>query len=153
MPKGKSKKVIRIVKNELGGKIMIKFVGLKAKTNSYLIDDGSKDKKANGTKKCVIKRKLKFENYSNCLEVTQLENKMNDLEKKKPNSFFCYKGKHKKFTKNNKLMLNTQQRFKSEKHNVFTEEANKIALSSNDNKIMQSIDWIETYVYGTNKDL
>ena len=58
LPKGKRKKVIRIVKNELDGKIMIKFVGLKAKTNSYLIDDGSKDKKANGTKKCVIKRNL-----------------------------------------------------------------------------------------------
>ena len=99
------------------------------------------------------KKKLKFENYNNCLEVTQLENKMNYLEKKKPNSFFCYKRKHKKFTKNNKLMLNTQKRFKSEKHNVFTEEANKTALSSNDNKRIQSIDWIETYVYGTNKDL
>ena len=42
-------------------------------------------------------------------------------------------------------MLETQQRFKSERHNVFTEEINKIALSSNDNKKMQSIDLIETY--------
>ena len=60
-----------------------KFVGLRAKTYSYLIDDGSKDKKAKSTKKCVIKRKLKFENYKNCLEATQLENKINYLEKKK----------------------------------------------------------------------
>ena len=37
------------------------FVGLKAKSYSYLIDEGSEDKKAKGTKKCVIKRKLKFE--------------------------------------------------------------------------------------------
>ena len=67
------------MKHKLGGKIMVKFVGLKAKTYSYLIDD----KKAKGTKKCVIKRKLKFENYKNCLEATQLKNKTNHLEKKK----------------------------------------------------------------------
>ena len=53
---------------------MTKFVGLRAKTYSYLIDDSSEDKKAKGTKKCVIIRKLKFENYRNCLEATQLEN-------------------------------------------------------------------------------
>ena len=58
---------------------------LKAKTYSYLIDDGSEDKKAWDTKKCVIKRKLKFENYKNCLKATQLENKMNHLEKSKIN--------------------------------------------------------------------
>ena len=39
------------------------------------------DKKAKGTKKSVIKGKLKFENYKNCLEATQLENKINHLEK------------------------------------------------------------------------
>ena len=44
------------MKDELGGKIMTKFVGLKEKTYSYLIDDGSEDKKAKGTKKCVIKK-------------------------------------------------------------------------------------------------
>ena len=50
-------------------------------------------------------------------------------------------------------MLKTQQGLKSERHNVFTEEINKIALSSNDNKRMQSIDSIETYAYGMRKDL
>ena len=85
---------------------MTKFVGLRAKTYSYLIDDGSEDKKAKSTKKCVIKRKLTFENYKNCLEATQLDNKM---------------------------LKTTQQRFKS----VFTEEINKIASSSNDDKRMQ----------------
>ena len=49
----------------------------------------------------------------------------------------------KEFKRNNKLILKTQQRFKSERHNVFTEEINNIALSSNDDKIMQSIDLIE----------
>ena len=46
------------MKNDLRGKIMTKFVGLRAKTYSYLTDDGSEDKKEKGTKKCVIKRKL-----------------------------------------------------------------------------------------------
>ena len=49
--------------------------------------------------------------------------------------------------------METQQRFRSESHNVFTEGINKIALSSNDDKIVQSIDLIETYSYRTSKDL
>ena len=48
-------------------------------------------------------------------------------------------------------MIKKQQRFKSEKHNVFTEEISKIALSSNYYKRMQSTDLIETYAYGTSK--
>ena len=42
-----------------------KFVGLRPRTYSYLIDEGSKDKKAKGTKKCATKRSLKFDNYKN----------------------------------------------------------------------------------------
>ena len=83
MPKEKNKKVIGLMKEQLGGKIMIKFVGLRAKTCSYLTDDGSEDKKAKGTKKCVIKRELKFENYKNCFRATQLENKIKHLVKNK----------------------------------------------------------------------
>ena len=44
LPKEKNKKVIELMKDELGGKIIIKFVGLRAKTYSYLIDDGSEQK-------------------------------------------------------------------------------------------------------------
>ena len=62
---------------------MTKFVRLRAKTYSYLIDDNIEDKKTKDTKKCVIKRELKFDDYKNCLEVTQLENKINHLEKNK----------------------------------------------------------------------
>ena len=62
---------------------MIKIVGLRVKTYSYLIDDSSEDKKVKGTKKCVVKRKLKSENYKDCLEATQLENKINYVEKNK----------------------------------------------------------------------
>ena len=64
-----------------------------------------------------------------------------------------WKEGQKEFIKSNKLILKRKQRFKSEKHNVFTEEINKIALSSNDNKRIQSADSIETYAYGMNKDL
>ena len=51
------------------------------------------------------------------------------------------------------IILKTQQSFKSERHNIFTGEINKTALSSNDNKRMQSIVSIETYACGTSKDL
>ena len=56
LPKGKNKKVIGLIKDELGGNIMTKLVGLRAKAYSYLIDGGSKDKTARGTKKSVIKK-------------------------------------------------------------------------------------------------
>ena len=55
--------------------------------------------------------------------------------------------------KSNKLILKTQQRFKSERYNAFTEEINKIALISNDDKWIQSIDSIETNAYRKSKDL
>ena len=61
------------------------------------------------------------------------------------------KENHKLCIKNNKLVLKRHQRLKSEQHNVFTEEINKIELSSNDDKIMKSIDWIEIYAYETSK--
>ena len=62
----------------------------------------------------------------NCLETTQLEDKINHLEK-------------------NEIDVDSL--------NVFTEEINKIALSSNNDKRVQSIDLTETYAYGTSKDL
>ena len=90
-----------------------------------------KIKKTKGTKKCVIKRKLKFGNNKNCLEATQI---IISLEKSNIyiDRFFYYKRKHKEFIRNNKLKLKTHQRFKSERPNVFTEEINKIALSLDD---------------------
>ena len=123
------------MKDELDGKIMKKCVGLRAKTSSYLIDDDSEDEKAKGTKKCVIKGKLKFENYKNYLEGTRLDNKIN-YKVKNEISVDSLKKNHKEFIKNNKLTLKTQQRFKSERHNIFTEKINKISLSSNDDKRM-----------------
>ena len=54
--KWKTKKVIGLMKDLLGGKILTKFVGLREQTYSYLIDDNSEDKKAQSTKKCVMKK-------------------------------------------------------------------------------------------------
>ena len=51
---------------------------------------------------------------------------------------------------NNKIILKSQQRFKSDHHKVYTEEVNKIALSSNDDKRLQTFDRITTYPYGMN---
>ena len=51
------------MKDELGGQIMKELVGLRAKTYSYLKDNNDEDKKAKATKKCVIKTKLKFQDY------------------------------------------------------------------------------------------
>ena len=105
------------MKNKLGSKIITEFVTLRPKTYSYLTDDGKKDKKAKGTKKCVIKRMIKFNDYKNCL--------LKD-----------------------KVLLKFQQRFTSKKHDVYTENIDKIALSNNDNKRIVSTDKITSYPYG-----
>ena len=118
LPTGKNKKVIGLMKDELGEHIKTEFVALRRKTYSYLMEDGGSDKNAEGTKKCVVKRRLKFSDYKNCLL-------------------------------NNEIVLKSQQRFKSERHDVYTEEINKIALSSNDDKRSQTFDRITSYPYGT----
>ena len=55
------------MKDELGGKIITEFVTLRPKTYSFVTDDGKEDKKAKGTKKCVIKKMIKFHDYKKCL--------------------------------------------------------------------------------------
>ena len=119
LSKGKNKNVIDLFKNELGGKIMKVFVGLRAKAWAYLMDDNSEKKKPKGTKKCVINRRLMVENYTDCLF-------------------------------NDKIILKSQQRFKSDHHVVYREEVNKIALSSNGGKRLQTLDRVTTYPHGTN---
>ena len=116
---GVNKKVIGMFKDELGGKIMKEFCALRAKTYTYLMDDDSEKKKAKGTKKCIIKHRIKFEDYKDSL------------------------------FKNNTI-LRSQLRFKSDLHNVYTEEVNKIVLNSNDDKRLQTHDRITTYPYETN---
>ena len=102
---------------------------LRGKTYSYLKE--KKDEDIKGIKNCAIKRKLK--NFK--IIKTVQEKKQFNVDNLK------------EFAKN-KLILKTQQRFKSERHSVFTEEINKLVLSSNGDKRMQSTNSTETYVYG-----
>ena len=67
LPIGLNKKVIGLMKDELGGKIMTEFVALRPKLYSYKVLDGSEDKKCKGIKKCVVKKTLTFEDYKTCL--------------------------------------------------------------------------------------
>ena len=67
LPVGKNKKFIGLMKDELGGEIIMEFIALRPKTYSYLTDNDKIDKKAKGTKKCVIKKMIKFDNYKKML--------------------------------------------------------------------------------------
>ena len=117
LPMRKNKKAIGLMKDELGGKIITEFVTLRPKTYSKLTDDSKEDKKAKGTKKCVIKKMIKFNDYEKCL--------LND-----------------------EVILKSQQRFISKKHDVSTENINKIVLSNNNDKRIISSNKITSYSYG-----
>ena len=67
LPIGPNKKVIGLMKDELGGAIMTEFVALRPKLYSYKKLDGSEDKKCKGIKKCVVKKTFTFEDYKTCL--------------------------------------------------------------------------------------
>ena len=66
-PMGKNKKVIGLMKDELGGKVITEVATLRPKMYSFLTGHGKEDKKAKGTKKCVIKKTIKFNDYKKCL--------------------------------------------------------------------------------------
>ena len=67
LPIGLNKKVIGLMKDELGGAIMTEFMALRPKLYSYIKPDGSEDKKRKGIKKCIIKKTLTFDNCKACL--------------------------------------------------------------------------------------
>ena len=117
LPTGKNKTVIGLMKDELGGKIISEFVTLRPKTYSFLTDDGKEDEKAKGTKKCVIKKMIKFNDY-------------------------------KKYLLSDEVILKSQQRFISKKHDIYTENINEIVLSNNDDKRIVSTNKISSYPYG-----
>ena len=114
---GVNKKVIGLMKDELGGDIITEFVALRPKAYSYITNDFIEMKKAKGTKKCVVNKMLRFEDYKKCLF-------------------------------SNGKVLKSQQRFKSENHEVYTENINKIALSCDDDKRIVTSDRITSYPYG-----
>ena len=70
LPKGMNKKVIGLMKDELGRKITTElFTFRPPKTYFYLTDDDKNTKEVKETKRCVIKRILKFNDYKNCLRM------------------------------------------------------------------------------------
>ena len=98
---------------------MKEFCALRAKRYSCLMNHDTEHKEANGTKQCVIKRRLMLKTIKiHCLTI--------------------------------KPYLNSWLRFKSDLHEAYTEEVNKISLSSDDDKRFQIFDRVTTYPYGTN---
>ena len=112
-----NKKVIGLMKDELGGDIITEFVALRPKAYSYITNNFIEMKKAKGTKKCVVNKMLRFEDYKKCLF-------------------------------DNGKVLKSRQRCKSENHEVYTENINKIALSCDDDKRIVTSDRITSYPYG-----
>ena len=71
---GVNKKLTGMFKDELRGKIVKEFCVLRAKTYAYLLDDDTEHKKAKGTKKCIIKRRMVFENYKDSFKTIKIHN-------------------------------------------------------------------------------
>ena len=86
------------------------------------MDGGSDHKIAKGTKKCVIKQKCMFGNDKDCL-----------------------------FNNKDHAVYRSREKFKSYYHDVYKEEVNGIALSSYNDKRLQTYDKITTYPYGTSE--
>ena len=117
LPTGINKKVIGLMKDELGGDIITEFVALRPKAYSYITNGFMEMKKVKGTKKCVVNKMLRFDDYKKCLF-------------------------------DNGKVLKSQQRFKGENHEMYTENMNKIALSCDDDKRIVTLDTITSYPYG-----
>ena len=118
LPIGKNKKVIGLMKDELGGKVMTEFVALRAKMYAYKkIDKEVEEKRCKGTKKCVVAEGLTFDDYKTCL----------------------FDGK---------TIYKEQVLFENKKHEIYTVNKQKIALNRNNDKRMIQADGITTLVRG-----
>ena len=114
---GVNKKVIGLMKDEVGGRVITKFVGLRAKNYSFVLDGEEEYKKCKGIKKCVTKNNITFKDYETCL-FTNIE------------------------------QLVKMNVFRSHRHDVYSEQVNKIALSANDDKRIILKDGIHTLAHG-----
>ena len=119
LPVGLNKKVIGLMKDELGGAIMTEFVLLRPKLYSYRKLDGAEDKKCKRIKKCVVKKTLAFDDYKNCL-----------------------------FSPTNGSTFRWQLTFRNKKHEVHTVEVNKVALNRDNDKQIAKRDFVSTLVSG-----
>ena len=119
LPIGLNKKVIKLMKDELGRAIMTEFVALRPKLYAYRKLNGSEDKKCKGIKKCVVKKNVNFDDYKECLNSPVESN-----------------------TYRSQLM------FRNRKHEVYMVEVNKVTLNRNDDKQIAKKDGITTLVGG-----
>ena len=113
IPTGVNKKVIGMFKDEVAGRQITKFIGLRPKLYTFKIEDGSLTKKCKGVKKSVVKKGIDFENYFECL-----------------------------FT--GEKQMRTMKIIRSENHDIYSKEVNKIALSSEDDKRVVLEDKVKT---------
>ncbi len=67
IPTGRNKKVVGMMKDECGGKQIVEFVGLQSKLYAYKMDEGEEEKKCKGVKKNVVRNKITFDDYRDCL--------------------------------------------------------------------------------------
>ena len=102
---GLNKKVIGLMKDELGGKIMTEFIALRLKLYAYRKLNCIEDKRCKGIKKCLVRKTISFDDYENCL-----------LDMK------------------SKSIYRSQLMFRNSKHEIHTVEVNKVALNRNDDK-------------------
>ena len=117
IPSGFNKKVLGMFKDEVGGKVIDKFVGLRAKLYLYKMFEGEESKKCKGVKKSVVKKSIAHEDYKKCL-----------------------------FT--GKQQLRKMNVIRSYRHEVYTEEINKIALCPSDHKRHILEDGVHTLALG-----
>ena len=110
---GVNKKVIGKFKDEVAGRQITKFVGLRPKLYSFKIDESNTVKKIKGVKKSVVKKKIEFEDYVDCL-------------------------------KTGKKKMCSMNIIKSENHDIYSKEVNKLALSGDDDKRILCKDKVRT---------
>ena len=121
IPTGINKKVIGMMKDEAGGKIIEEFVGLRAKLYSIKMhEDKKEEKKCKGINKSVIKKTITHQDYKDCFI-------------------------------SGKKQMRSMNIIRSHKHEIFTETVNKIALSANDDKRIIREDGIHTFAHGHDK--
>ena len=121
LPRGKNKKVIGLMKGELGGKIMTEFVALRSKLYAYRKLDTKEDKRCKGIKKCIMRNTIRFGYYTNCL-----------------------------LNVKSKSIYRSQLMFRNNNHEIHTVEVNKVALNRDDNKQIVKKDGISILACGHN---
>ena len=140
---GANKKVVGMFKDEAGGKIIKEFVGLRAKLYSYKMFESEEEKKERKEKE-----EKKRKEGVDFIEGSSLEKKkckgMKESVVKRTITFDDYK----KCLFDGEKQYRQMNVFRSRKHEIFTEEVNKVALSADDDKRIILPNKVNTLAYG-----